>query len=263
MFDDNDENEVVDKPVGKSLLKRLTMLSVLGVVGVHLVATFLWIAPSSAARDVFPGDSLSNHMTPFFTQGWSVFAPNPVNSDFYFDVRAVVVDADGNEKTTGWVRATDVEIDHDRYGMFSPRAIRMGLKVSTDVKRLNGKLSVEQREVVSKDFLTVDDFSVLEDELLAVGDAGNVSSFVRSDEVATAYASQVALAVWGDGVVRVQYRASEQGVVPFGKRNDEDAVRPDVYFADTGWRGVLVKDGQDSEKFAEYFCSSDKVVCVK
>ena len=93
-------------------LKRTIMVIAMALTGFHLFATFLWIAPSSALREVIPGDLLSKYMIPMWGQSWSVFAPEPINGDYYFDVRAVVSTPDGGEETTDWVRATDVELDH-------------------------------------------------------------------------------------------------------------------------------------------------------
>ena len=83
----------------------------MALTGFHLFASFLWIAPSSTLREVIPGNLLSQYMIPMWGQSWSVFAPEPINGDYYFDVRAVVSTPDGGEETTDWVRATDVELD--------------------------------------------------------------------------------------------------------------------------------------------------------
>lgn len=90
-----------------TILKRIAVLGAILFTGWHLFATFLWIAPHSELRNIIPGDALSEYMIPMFGQSWSVFAPEPINGDHYFDVRAVI-EENGEEVTTDWVRASNV-----------------------------------------------------------------------------------------------------------------------------------------------------------
>lgn len=252
------------KDIKKGVVKKIVLVFTLLFAGFHLFATFLWIAPASEARNVFPDDSLKNYIQPMFHQGWSVFAPNPINSDYYMDVRAVIIKEDGTEEITEWVRATDVEIDHESYGMFSPRSIRLGLKTATNLNDSWDKLSNEQKEIVGKDYYDVNEYSILTKELQNVENGSSVNNYIKADATATAYSTQIAMAVWGeDNVVKVQYRASEHEIIPFSDRNKPGVERQEMDSAITGWRGLLVRPHQDSEKFAEYFCASDKVECVK
>src|SRR5690606_5709800 len=130
-------------------MKRL----VLGVASLftawHLFATFLWIAPPSALRDVVPGNALSNYMIPFFGQSWSVFAPEPINGDFYFDVRAVLDEGNGELSTTDWKRATDVEQSRSEYNLFPPRSSNLGVAVASNLKDSWDQLNEDQRAVVA------------------------------------------------------------------------------------------------------------------
>lgn len=254
---------IEDTKNNKGVFKKVVLMIVLLGASFHLVATFLWIAPVSEARNVFPEKSLKNYMTPFFTQGWSVFAPNPINSDYYMDVRAVVEKPDGTEEITDWVRATDVEIDHETYGMFSPRSIRMGLKTASNLNDSWDKLSAGQKEIVEKDYYDVKNYGILREQLESVENGNAVNAYLKADATSTAYATQVARAVWGDGVVKVQYRASEHELIPFSDRNKEGVERRAMDSASTGWRGLIVRPYQDDEKFAEYFCNSDRVRCVE
>jgi hypothetical protein len=77
---------------------------------------------------------------------------------------------------------------------------------------------------------------------------------MAAEHLATAYATQVAYAIWGaDAVVEVQYRVSRQNVVPFAQRNNPNAQRPDPTFSTTGWRLPIEEEGQSREDFADVF----------
>lgn len=124
----------------------------------HILASYLWIAPySENAREIVPGsqNTLTAYMIPFFGQSWSVFAPEPINGDYHFNVRATL--ADGTE--TGWVSATDVELSMIQYNLFPPRGGIQSSEVASSYKGAFDSLSDVQRDVVSCDFL-VDSWEV-------------------------------------------------------------------------------------------------------
>lgn len=253
-----------NKSLRSKVVKRSVMTVAMFIAMFHLFATFLWIAPASDLRSVIPNGVLTKYMIPFFGQSWSVFAPEPINGDYYFDVRAVVKNSDGSSEITEWVRATDVEIDKATYNLFPPRAAGLGMKVSSDLKGSWDKLSNTQKSTIELDYFKGDDYGRLSKNLKTVSSNDSlVYDYIKKEKIATAYATQVSKAIWGDNVIRVQYQASRQNVVPYSERNNDNAVRPGYQIVSTGWRGLLVKDNQSDEKFAEYFCNSDKVRCVK
>lgn len=72
---DTDKTET--KAAGRPVVKRVLMVVAMLLTAFHLLASFLWIAPSSTARQVIPGNLLSEYMIPLWGQSWSVFAPEP------------------------------------------------------------------------------------------------------------------------------------------------------------------------------------------
>ncbi|HJA62184.1 MAG TPA: hypothetical protein H9788_13950 [Candidatus Brevibacterium intestinavium] len=258
---DNEPTE--DTPRPRSAVKRILMVIAMAITAFHLFASFLWIAPSSTMREVIPGDLLSKYMIPMWGQSWSVFAPEPINGDYYFDVRAVIT-TDTGEKTTEWVRATDVELDHSTYKLFPPRSAGLGIGVASDIKGSWEDLPDDQKAIVELDYFKGDDsVDRLENKLEEYDDPENtVPGYLESEHTATAYATQVAKAVWGDDVQRVQFKAARQNVVPFSDRNDKSAERPNIQPVPVGWRALVVEDHQSQEEFTKYFCSSDEVRCV-
>lgn len=222
----------------------------------HLLASFLWIAPYSAnAREIVPGDTLTSYMLPFFGQSWSVFAPEPINGDYHFNVRATITNANGDEIETGWVSATDVELSMIRYNLFPPRAGIQSSEVASGYKRAFDRLTDTQRHVVTGDF-TVDEWEVgLRAALEAQPDSNEarVEALAKAERLATAYATQVARSIWGDAVVQVQFRVSRQDIIPFAQRHNPDAQRPAPQIVLPGWRAPIVQEGQNDGNFSSVF----------
>lgn len=259
---DTDTTET--KAAGRPVVKRVLMVVAMLLTAFHLLASFLWIAPSSTARQVIPGNLLSEYMIPLWGQSWSVFAPEPINGDYYFDVRAVVKTDGGGEEVTDWVRATDVELDHSTYRPFPPRSAGLGIGVASDIKGSWGDLPNDQKAIVKLDYFKGDDsVDRLTTKLKEYEDPdGAVGGYLESEHLATAYATQVAKAIWGEDVQRVQYQAARQNVVPFAQRNDDDAERPNIQPVPVGWRALVSEPNQSDEEFAKYFCASDEVRCA-
>lgn len=248
---------------------RIFALAAAMFTGWHILASFLWIAPYSAnAREIVPGsqDTLNAYMIPFFGQSWSVFAPEPINGDYHFNVRATL--ADGSE--TGWVSATDVEISMIRYNLFPPRAGIQSNEVASSYKDAYDSITEDQRNVVGGDF-AVDEWEVglraaLEAQVASDTDAAatdgadtaantaEIDDLIAQEHRTTAYATQVAYAIWGEeDVEKVQYRVSRQNIIPFAERHNPSAERPEPTIVLPGWRGPIVEDHQSSENFAKVF----------
>ncbi|MGH3689542.1 MAG: DUF5819 family protein [Microbacterium sp.] len=220
----------------------------------HIGASFLWIAPYSALREIPTQEVLAGYMLPMFGQSWSVFAPEPINGDYHFNVRAVI-EKDGEQIETGWVSATDVELSMIRYNLFPPRAGIQSSEVASGQMNAYNKLNADQQAVVGLDFSEDDweewmvrSFDELE------GENPSTEKYMAEEHLSTAYATQVAYAIWAaDAVVKVQYRVSRQNVVPYADRNDPSAQRPDPTFSTTGWRLPIEEEGQSRENFATTF----------
>lgn len=231
----------------------------------QVFASFLWIAPYSPLREVVPGNMLTSYMIPFFGQSWSVFAPEPINGDYHFNVRAMI-EEDGKEVETGWVSATDVELSMIEYNLFPPRAGIQSSEVSSKYKGAFDVLGQGQKNTVAEAFTGEDWEAQLRDALIAgattddgsdlLGDNADepaVDEQIAQEHLSTAYATQVARAIWGDQVRQVQFRVSRQNIVPFAERNNPDAVRPAPMVVESGWRGVVTEPGQIDENFGRTF----------
>jgi hypothetical protein len=221
----------------------------------HVFASFLWIYPPSALRQLPPDGALSSYMLPLFGQSWSVFAPEPINGDYHFNVRALVTDDAGEEVETGWVSATDVELSMIRNNLFPPRAGIQAEELAGNYKNAWEDLAEKQRAVTLENHTDDEWLATLSEELDEADADVDAELYLGVDRMATAYATQVAHAIWGDEVVAVQFRVSRQNVVPYADRNDPNAKRPDPMVIRPGWRDLLVEPGQNEDRFAEVFRS--------
>lgn len=251
---------LMSKP--KAWVRIIALVAVL-FTGWHVFASFLWIAPySQNAREVVPGQMLTNYMIPMFGQSWSVFAPEPINGDYHFNVRAVIETGAGEEEVTGWVSATDVELSMIQYNLMPPRAGIQSSEVASSYKGAFDGMQDVDRVVLEGDF-AVDEWEVglraaLESQENKTGSTDDartakIDEILAEEHRSTAYATQVARAIWGDSVREVQYRVSRQNIIPFAQRHNPDAVRPDPTVVLPGWRGLIVEEGQSDKNFADVF----------
>ena len=242
-------------------MRIIVFLCVL-VTGWHIFATFLWIAPANGLREVVPGKALSNYMLPMFGQSWSVFAPEPINGNIDIKVRAVLGEKP-DAKTTPWVNASAAELDLAHHNLFPPRAAILGLQQATEYKSAFDKLTAQHKKVVANGYFVGDDWMErLNRDLRKAADnergstASNekkVRNFMKQEAQTTAYATQVALAVWGPEVRSVQVSVSRQNVTPFKNRHNDDVKPQPIRKVASGWRGTHIFSGQNSGRFAEIF----------
>ncbi|TFU29964.1 hypothetical protein E4U02_15225 [Microbacterium paludicola] len=240
------------------VVKRIVLVAMALFTAWHIFASILWIAPPSPAREVVPAGALRGYMLPMFGQSWSVFAPAPINGDYHLDVRAALDAGGGEVAVTEWTRANTAELSYAQHNLFPPRSAGLAVSAASDLYQAYGELSDKSKELVALNFFKDDWSARLESSLAA---DKTVDTYVAAERTVAAYATQVAYAVWGDDVVRVQYRVSREGIVPFDKRNDPKAVRPEPTVRSTGWRGPLEYEGQSREQFRSYFCSAPARVC--
>jgi len=249
-------------PRPKAWVRLVALLATLFTAW-HVFASFLWIAPySENAREIAPDGVLTAYMIPFFGQSWSVFAPEPINGDYHFNVRAVILDANGDEVETGWVSATDVELSMITYNLAPPRAGIQSSELASSYKDAFDRMQAVDKNVIGADFV-VDEWEIglraaLENQALDDGideatREARIDELLAEERRSTAYATQVAKAIWGEDVQRVQYRVSRQNIVPFEDRHNPEAKRPDPMVVLPGWRGPVVEPGQNEGNFASVF----------
>lgn len=266
----NEENQTAGPVERRSLKKRRPVwLRVIALVCTlltawHIFATFLWVAPNSALREAVPGNVLKTYMSTTFNQNWSVFAPKPIDSDSSFWVRAVVEGPDGAARTE-WVETVRREMDLIHHNPFPARAAVASHQLASKYRSAFNGLSKKQKDMVGHHYYKGVDWTerlgeAFNDAASELGGSkSRTATFLAMEERAGAYATQVARAMWGENVRSIQYRVGRQGMIPFNRRNDPDAERPEPTCISTGWRGTTLMPGQNEEKFSEIFLSFEEV----
>ncbi|NEE00933.1 DUF5819 family protein [Phytoactinopolyspora halotolerans] len=224
------------------------LAAVLGAaVTAHLAATAIFVGPDNVAKDAWD-EPLDSYMEPFFQQNWSLFAPNPIDTEHHLYVRGWY-DA---ERPTEWVDVTELEIqDAITHNLTPSRAGKVTTKLASRIGRQRAKLTNEEQKALEAHYHD-DAWDRLEARMLE-GDhspSGRISYVLRYDETITAYATQFAYAWWGEdaGLQYVQFKIVEQDAAPFARRKD-DSDRP-TRVREFGRRPFVEFDGQDRESFA-------------
>lgn len=238
---------------------RVILVLVSLIAAWHIFAQLLWIAPYSAAmRSIVPGNFLTSWQIPFFGQSWSVFAPDPINGNYHFYIRAVET-VDGKQQNSEWVDAADTELKLSHHNLFPPRAAGLANEQASKYRDAYGKLNDAQQKVVEANYYTGDNWKSRFETALykASGDdataKANAGSFITQNAFTTAYATQVARTMWGEDVTTIRFAISRQNAVPFDERNDPKAKQEPEQWSPTGWRGTFVMPGQSHQDFADTF----------
>jgi hypothetical protein len=91
-------------------LRRAAKLSaaalILGIVGLHFVATAAYLMPDNPLRRSVP--SLTTYVDTFFTQNWHLFSPSPATDSVTLWVRCTTSEG----ATTGWIDPLDATVRH-------------------------------------------------------------------------------------------------------------------------------------------------------
>jgi hypothetical protein len=252
-------------PPRRSGGRRIVMHVSAGLVGLfavwHIVVTTLYATPATPLRELVPNAAFIAYNYPMFDQNWSVFAPEPISANYELSVRSATL-VDGELVNTEWVNASKTELKLLRHNPLSPRAGYAAYAQALGTNLAYKKLSEAEQAVVGQSYYEGDMWGQqLEDAMRSQGgsDEATVNAYLKQEWVTVAYATQVAKAVWGDDALYVQYRISIDNSVPFASRHD-DAAQRSLVTVDSGWRGLVEREGQDDNHFADLFMSLDPVI---
>lgn len=242
------------RPVVRAVMVLLAL-----VTAFHVFAQLLWIAPASQLRVLIPGDFLTSWQIPYFGQSWSVFAPDPINGNYVFKVRALVPGTADETVQTQWIDATDAEYAAAKHNLLPPRGASLAAEQATKYKNAFDELNEDQQAVVADHFWSGSDWKVrLENALLKAADGDpdavtHANVFITANAFTDAYATQVARAAWGDDVQSIQFDIYRQNITPFAERHEAHPTPQPKQRAATGWRGLFVMPDQDPHDFAATF----------
>ncbi|MGW2280907.1 DUF5819 family protein [Streptomyces sp. NPDC001770] len=90
---------------GYRVVTGVVMVGIGLLACVHLGMVFLHVAPSNTLSKEH-AETINEWIYPEFEQNWKLFAPNPLQQNISVHVRAEVVNADGDRRTTPWMSLT-------------------------------------------------------------------------------------------------------------------------------------------------------------
>lgn len=193
---------------------KFAVLAILLVAAMHMVAITIAGIPtnafSTAARPV------TSYLSPYFTQNWRLFAPNPISSDRTFWVRGEYVDSEGETRQTDWFDWSNVELGLIRHHLVGGRGGYITNKLIGPRGTNFSGLTDEQRRIAAHDrdeaMSSYPDFRMT---LIDAGDnAGRVGQFLRYEYSAVRLTTAVLQALYRDvEFTAVRYRIGQQPIL--------------------------------------------------
>ncbi|WP_449277732.1 DUF5819 family protein [Leucobacter sp. GX24907] len=226
------------------------------LLAIHMVLTAVFNAPSQEIRSSALWGLSNRYVQPYLVQDYKIFAPEPIDSDHQLWVRAWIETPGGDRVRSEWVNSTEVELS-----AFHRKVLRKQLSImgAERLMAAYSRLGDAHRDAAAVNHLDGEALYPLRDAMLAADDSNvaAVDAFIRANNFAASYASQVSQALWGDQgeVLAVQTRAVYDPVVRWNDRKDPDAERPAASYTDLGWVPVLEWHGQDRDAFGKTFRS--------
>jgi hypothetical protein len=224
------------------------------LLAVHMLATAIFNAPAPEVRGSSAWQLANGYVQPYLVQDYKIFAPEPIDSDRQFWVRAWVETPGGERITSEWVNATEVELAADSRKLLRKQVSIVGAERLMAAYR---GLTDAQRAAAVENHLEGSELYALRDAMIAAdgSNPGAVDAFIRAGNFTTSYATQVSRALWGDQgeIIAVQTRAVYSPVIRWDDRRDPAAERPASSYTDLGWTPTLEWAGQDREAFARSF----------
>jgi hypothetical protein len=185
------------------------------VLMLHFTATFLYVTPRNPVRLRFE-HWLHAYMSPFFVQGWQMFAPGPFFEDRRLLVRARVRDGSGHSHVTEFHDVNAREESKSRlwrsHGFYFPEET-ITLLAGNDPR-------VAVRDIIRTE------------RLPAPATVADIRARKQAAEFARALASAAAVRQWGDGVEAVQLRMVARTLPRWDQRDRE---RPSHESYDLWW----------------------------
>lgn len=220
---------------------RLVLTAIVLVLAAFQLASVTLAAlPTNAVSEA--ARPATEHLKPYFTQNWRLFAPNPISADRRIEFRARYSD-DGVIGETPWLDWTGVELDLVRHRLVGGRAGYITNKMFSPLAGAYNRLDREQRKVAdSDDEAALAGWSALARALRAASDtSAGVRSWIAYERAVTQLATQALGAAYPEREpIAVQYRLVTHKVTPYRHRGlstvERERRRPAPIMRTSGWR---------------------------
>lgn len=237
-------------------LKQVFIALLVTVAGWHLVGVTAAAVPPNRYSEAV--DVTTDHLSPYFTQNWRLFAPNPIAQDRNLRFQGSYVGESGDVETTDWVDWSVVELDLIRHRLVGNRGGYVTSKLIESLSSVRRRLTTDQRNLtLQSDFTSPPTWDELTDELVDAGaDPGAVRSYVLYERATTRLAGDVLAARFPDvELVAVRYAVQITPVLPYHRRDlsDDDAqVVREPYERLAGWREPVESTAAERAVMADF-----------
>lgn len=240
-------------PRPRGVVRRLVVVIVVLIAAMHMFATFARVAPPNPISAALAGP-VSHHMYPLFNQGWAIFAPNPQLEDVRIWVRAAHY-RESELAATDWFDVSSTFYDQAVNQIIPPRHWRMVSPLYRHQHAARNALTEDQQQLLLDDYIGPDARAALAADLSVYSDRSDtVDHYLHSETMLIGFATNVIYSLHSDiNLYAVQVRTSSQGVVPWSRRNDPDAERPEEQFRQYGWREPIVARPTSQDAFTSVF----------
>ncbi len=237
-----------------TLAARLALWLVLAVVVVHSGIVALWVAPNNLLRQSIGASRVQDYILPMWDQAWSVFAPEADSGYERYEVRALVKGG-GGERATAWTPVTAREVVASvRHHPFPSRTALITTRLGAHVQRYYNSLNGDQKQLVADADREVS-LEELRSRLIAAADSDaerrRVGPFMRAESATEHFLSGIADAIWGEGVVALQFRKDKMVVSRYTDTDRPRQVRV-AYQYFSNWRPPITLTPAERDAFAAY-----------
>lgn len=234
-------------------VRNVFVLVVVLVAGFHLFAvTAAALPPNRYSDAVRPA---TRYLSPYFTQNWRLFAPNPISADRNVRFQGALREGD-RIVTTDWIDWTAVELELVHHRLVGNRAGYVTNKAYTSLSTRFGAMNTSQRDAADvADPADAPTWKELADRLVVGPPAARLAAraYLLYDRSFTRLATEVLEGRYPDAkVVAVRYALKGQAVTPYENRSSDveerEAARPTPVQRINGWRQPL--QGSEAERRA-------------
>ena len=149
--------DCLNYPTISSIIKYFFVV----MLAVHFSILFFYQLPDNPLKHEFKYE-IHSYVDPFFTQTWTLFAPNPINSNMSLLLRFKYEKDDLKTKTSNWIDITESLIEDRKKRFWSPsqRMSKFTQSCMSDIqenndlilKQINKIDSLKQDTIKAKDF---------------------------------------------------------------------------------------------------------------
>lgn len=238
-------------PVGG--VRRVVSWALMWVAVVHSIAVVLYVMPPNPIREAVGAERVAGYVTPYFRQGWNVFAPTPGVGDNTLVIRARLGETVRDAGVTEWLDIDERAADRLLYNVARSRMEAVGRRMTGSMLAQLNSLSTEQREIVLASYPPSSGaLADLSSRLETAVPGYDASGYLLVERRLTTLATLIARAVWGPRVSMVQFKIATHRVPAYPDREKESYATKTPQETLVGWRGAADVPAEAQRDFDDW-----------